>query len=162
MKWPNSWGSASTSCRAGRWATPLRLRKPWNACVNGAVVSTSWAKLDDGFWMHPKVVMAGNESAGIFCRCLSYCGAYLTDGLIPEPVAVSIAGTKAKLESVINAGLLERVALPDGTTTGAVYIRDYSDYNPLRDQVEAEKEARKVKAQTAAAARWSKNGSARR
>lgn len=39
-----------------------------------------WTKLDDGFWMHPKILLAGNEAVGIFARCISYCGAYLTDG----------------------------------------------------------------------------------
>lgn len=112
----------------------------------------SWAKLDDGFWMHPKTVRAGNENAGIFCRCLSYCGAYLTDGLVPEPVALSIAGSKKALESVIAAGLLERLE------TGSVVIRDYADYNPLRDQVETEREQRKERATHAARKRWEGNG----
>jgi hypothetical protein len=100
----------------------------------------SWAKLDDGFWMHPKVVRAGNEGAGIFCRCLSYCGAYLTDGLIPEPVALSIAGSKTKLEAVIDAGLLERVSTLEGA---GVWIRDYADFNPLRAEVDAKREQRR-------------------
>lgn len=97
----------------------------------------SWAKLDDGFWMHPKIVRAGNEGAGIFCRCLSYCGAYLTDGLIPEPVAVSIAGSARSLEKVIEHGLLTRLE------TGSIYIPNYSQYNPLRDQVETQREQRR-------------------
>lgn len=110
----------------------------------------SWVKLDDGFWMHPKVVMAGNEGAGIFARCLSYCGAYLTDGKLPNDVALAIAGSPRKLEAVVAVGLLQR--LPSGD----VYVRDYTDYNPPRDVVEAQQEVRREKAQTAAAARWGK------
>jgi hypothetical protein len=97
----------------------------------------SWSKLDDGFWMHPKIVRAGNEQAGIFCRCLSYCGAYLTDGLIPEPVAVSIAGSKKALEATISLGLLDRLE------SGSVLVRDYAHYNPLRDEVETQREKRR-------------------
>lgn len=113
----------------------------------------TWVKIDDGFWMHPKVARAGNESAGIFCRCLAYCGAYLTDGLVPEQVAVLIAGSKAKLEAVIEAGLLERTH----PQSGSVYVRDYSDYNPLRSEVEAEKEARAERGRKGAEARYGKN-----
>lgn len=111
----------------------------------------SWAKLDDGFWMHPKVVMAGNESAGIFCRCLSYCGAYLTDGKVPAQVALSIAGSNRKLKAVVDAGLIQH--LP---ATGDYYVRDYAHYNPLRDEVEAKREEREARARKAAKARWDK------
>lgn len=97
----------------------------------------TWAKLDDGFWMHPKVVIAGNEAAGIFARCLSYCGKYLTDGRVPDQVAVSIAGGKRPLEHVVEHGLLVR--LPSGD----LYISDYAHYNPLRDEVEAKREQRR-------------------
>lgn len=96
----------------------------------------TWTKIDDQFWMHPKIVSAGNEGAGIFVRCLSYCGAYLTDGKVPPAVALSIAGTPRKLEAVIALGLLQR--LPSGD----IYVRDYSHYNPLRDEVEARREQR--------------------
>ena len=97
----------------------------------------SWAKLDDGFWMHPKVVMAGNEAVGIFARCLSYCGAYLTDGRVPEPVALSIAGGKRPLDNVVSVGLLDRLE------SGDLYVRDYAHYNPLRDEIEAKREQRR-------------------
>lgn len=97
----------------------------------------SWTKIDDGFWMHPKIVMAGNESAGIFVRCLSYCGAYLTDGRVPEPIAMSIAGSPRKLEAVVGCGLLDRLQ------SGDLYIRDYAHYNPLREEIEHKRELRR-------------------
>lgn len=107
----------------------------------------TWAKLDDGFWMHPKVVHAGNEAAGIFARCLSYCGAYLTDGLIPESVALSIAGDKQTLQQVLNAGLLEQLE------SGGLYVRDYADYNPLRAEVDDIREKRRIAGQKGGLAR---------
>lgn len=107
-----------------------------------------WAKLDDGFWMHPKVVMAGNEVAGIFARCLSYCGKYLTDGRVPPEVALAIAGSKRAVEKTVASGFLQE--LPSGD----LYVRDYAHYNPLRDEVEAKREERSEKAAKAARARW--------
>jgi hypothetical protein len=110
----------------------------------------TWAKLDDGFWMHPKVVMGGNEAAGIFARCLSYCGKYLTDGRVPAQVALSIAMSKKALDHTVACGFLQ--LLPSGD----FYVRDYADYNPLRDEVEAKRTERSEKAQKAAEARWAK------
>jgi len=114
----------------------------------------SWSKLDDGFWMHPKIVRAGNEQVGIFCRCLSYCGAYLTDGLVPEEVALSIAGSKRALEGCVNSGLFDRLE------SGSVHIRDYAHYNPLRDQVEAARQQRR-EAGRLGGLKTKRNGSAR-
>lgn len=96
-----------------------------------------WAKLDDRFWMHPKVVLAGNEAVGIFARCLSYCGAYLTDGRVPGTVAINIAGNRRALDHVVSVGLLQ--ALPSGD----FYVRDYAHYNPLRDEVEHAREKKR-------------------
>jgi hypothetical protein len=53
----------------------------------------SWAKLDDRFWMHPKVTAIGNEGAGTFARLLSYCSCYLTDGLVPADAVKMISRT---------------------------------------------------------------------
>lgn len=108
-----------------------------------------WVKMDDRFWSHPKVTRAGNESAGIFARCLSYCGSHLTDGRVPMDVALFIAGSREKVEAVVDADLLEQ--LPSGD----LYVRDYADYNPLREQVEAERESRRQRGMKGAAARYS-------
>lgn len=109
----------------------------------------TWVRIDDGFWMHPKIVRVGNDSAGAFVRMLSYCGCYLTDGRVPGDVARTIAGRPATLTKLVNQGLL--VLLP---ASGDYAIQDFADYNPLRDEVEAQRAARKAKAEKAAAARW--------
>lgn len=110
----------------------------------------SWTKLDDGFWMHPKVVLAGNEAAGIFARCLSYSGKYLTDGRIPEQVARLIAGNEQALEHVLETGFLERLS------SGDFYVRDYAHYNPLRDEVEAKLEQKRSAGRKGGQARQAK------
>lgn len=115
----------------------------------------SWTKLDDGFCMHPKTLMAGNEIAGIFARCLSYCGKYQTDGRVPEQIALMVAGSKAKLEQTVAAGFLDR--LPSGD----LFIRDYAHYNPLRDEVEAKRQERSELAAKAAKTRWERERNAK-
>ena len=99
----------------------------------------SWAKLDDGFWMHPKTIMAGNTAAGVFARMLSYSGCYLTDGLVPADVANTIAGSDKKaIEKLAEVGLVQ--VLP----TGSVFIPDFLEHNRSKAQVEADREQRRA------------------
>jgi hypothetical protein len=97
----------------------------------------SWAKLDDSFWMHPKVLMVGNTASGIFARMLSYCGCYLTDGLIPAAVVAHIVGgDKKALQALVDQ---EMVALWE---TGSVYIPHYLEFNRSKKDVEADRKTR--------------------
>jgi hypothetical protein len=99
----------------------------------------TWTKLDDGFWMHPKVLMAGNTAAGIFARMLAYCGAYLTDGLVPEHIAVSIAGPdKRALDALVTAELAERLE------SGGYYIPDFLEHNRSKRQVDEDRAQRRA------------------
>jgi hypothetical protein len=98
----------------------------------------TWAKLDDGFWMNPKVLIAGNTAAGVFARMLSYCGCYLTDGRVPEEVVQTIIGKdKAALAS------LERLLLISQLPSGAYEIPDFLEHNRSKAQVEADRLQRK-------------------
>ena len=97
----------------------------------------TWARLDDSFWMHPKVMISGNAAAGVFARCLSYCGCYLTDGLIPEPVATQIAGSDKKaLDALVDVGLLQRLE------SGGFLISDFLEYNRSKEETEAARRQR--------------------
>jgi hypothetical protein len=108
----------------------------------------TWTKLDDGFWMHPKVIVAGNAAAGVFARMLSYCGCYLTDGRIPSGVAETIAGRdKNAVDKLIAAGLVE-------VHDGDVFIPQFLEHNRSKEQVEEDRAKRR--------ANGSKGGSARR
>lgn len=96
----------------------------------------SWAKLDDRFWMHPKVTAVGNTGAGIFGRMLSYCSCYLTNGLVPpEAVALIVAKDRPTLQRMHDLGMVEI------RESGSVFIPDYLDYNPHRDKVQGERDA---------------------
>lgn len=114
----------------------------------------AWVKLDDGFETHPKIVRAGNEGAGIFCRILAHCARHLTDGKIVPEAAVAIAGSKAKLERLVEIGLL------DSLHDGRYFVRDYLDYNPSADDVEAQRAAKQRAGR--AGGRASANGRSRR
>lgn len=93
----------------------------------------TWTKLDDAFWSNPKVTRAGNEAAGAYARCLSYCGCHETDGAIPPDVAKFIAPPKV-FKKLSEYGLVE-----DLNGTGYL-IPDYLDFNPSRASLEAKRE----------------------
>jgi hypothetical protein len=99
----------------------------------------SWAKLDDRFWMHPKVTAIGNEGAGVFARMISYCAGYTTNGMVPAEAVRVICPNRKLLERMNDLDVFE---LRD---SGSVFIRDYLDYNPDRDKIEADREAAKVR-----------------
>lgn len=97
----------------------------------------AWAKLDDTFWMHPKVITAGNAGAGIFARMLAYCGCYLTDGLVPGPIVDSIVGKdKAAFEELARWGMVERLE------SGGVLIPAFLEYNRSKERIEEDRKTR--------------------
>jgi hypothetical protein len=94
----------------------------------------SYTRLDDGFWMHPAILTAGNTAAGIFARLLSYCGCYMTDGQIPEGVATTIVGRDTKaLDALTGVGLVVRLHGDDG----GLLIPDFLDYNRSKADYDA-------------------------
>ena len=96
-----------------------------------------WVKLDDSFETNPKIVRAGNESAGIYCRILAHCGRHLTDGKVSKEAAISLAGSKAKVDRLVDVGLLQ--VLHDGR----YHVPDFLEYNPSADEVEGQREAKR-------------------
>src|SRR5260221_10877398 len=93
-----------------------------------------WFRLDDSFHSHPKVIAAGNEAIGLFVRCGTYAAQHLTDGFIPEHVAL-LYGSPALADTLAKTKLWRR-------TRGGWQIPDYLDYNPSREDVEAKREIR--------------------
>lgn len=100
----------------------------------------TWSKLDDGFWSNPKVERVGNDGAGAYARCLSYCGHHETDGFIPPGIARYIATPKLFRR-------LEQEGLVESLNGSGYRIPDYLDFNPSHEKLEAKREAdRKRKA----------------
>ena len=95
----------------------------------------SWVKLDDALFSHPKVLRAGNEATGAWVRILTYCAAYLTDGVIDADTALSLAGRQKIIDRLVTARLLDR----DGDV---LRVHDYLAHNPSRVQVLADRAAK--------------------
>jgi len=71
----------------------------------------SWAKLDDGFYDHPKVLATSNAAIGLYCKALTYCGKHLTDGVIPAAVVTrNLVGTDAEVDELLRNNLWTREA----------------------------------------------------
>jgi hypothetical protein len=87
--------------------------------------------------MHPKVMAIGNEGTGAFARMISYCSCYLTNGRVPADAVRLICPNRKLLERMNDLDVVELL------DSGSVLIRDYLDYNPSRDKIEADREAAK-------------------
>lgn len=105
----------------------------------------SWFKIDDKFHSHPKVMQAGNAAIGLWTRCASYAAANLTDGFIPHAIA-SLYGTKPQRNALVSSRLWVPV-------DGGYQMHDYTDMNPTREQVLAQR-----KATAERVTRWRSNG----
>lgn len=86
-----------------------------------------WFKLDDAFHSHPKVLEAGNEAVGLYVRCGSYASQHLTDGYIPEAVAL-LFGSAELADTLVEAKLWTRAK-------GGWRMHDFLEYNPSREEV---------------------------
>ena len=87
-----------------------------------------WFRLDDSFHSHPKVIAAGNEAVGLYVRCGTYAAQHLTDGHIPEQVALQY-GTPALAETLVRTKLWRRAR-------GGYKMPDFLDYNPSKEAVQ--------------------------
>lgn len=93
----------------------------------------SWVKLDDGFWNHPKVLTLSDGAFRLYVRSLSYAGRYLTDGEL-RPSVVRLLGAKTRhIAELVGENLWE-----DGQS--GYVIHDFLEYNPSRDEVDAERD----------------------
>jgi hypothetical protein len=120
-----------------RRSVPELPRSTGSASARRSCSLLDWAKLDDSFWMHPKTLMVGNTSAGIFARMLSYCGCYLTDGLVPAAVVALIVGSDKKaLQALIDQDMVEL------WESGSVHIPHYLEFNRSKRDVEADRKMR--------------------
>src|SRR4051812_28233572 len=96
----------------------------------------TWYALDDQGAFHAKVLDAGNEAYGAWCRAGQWCSQQLTDGRFSRAVAVTI-GPWRLWKKLIAVGLCEDMG------NGELQIHDFLDYNPSAEEVRAER-ARKA------------------
>lgn len=96
-----------------------------------------WFKIERAEGFAPWVMDVGNEAYGVYCRLGSYCAAKLTDGVVPEGVALRIAGADEPLRALERMGRLVR-------GEGVVALPHYLDLNVSRAEVEEHDLARQA------------------
>lgn len=97
----------------------------------------TWARFEDTFTSHPKVLKAGGDAAWLFVCAVIHCNRHLTDGVVDRAIVPALSDRKRPLEL---AARLEAVGLfdphPDGWT-----VHDYHEYQASRAKVEAQRSA---------------------
>lgn len=109
----------------------------------------SWARLDDGYPWHPKVVGLSDAAFRLHVTAICYCTGKLTDGLVPAPALRFMGATKKAIAELVMAGLWDEA-------DGSYALHDYLEYNPTREEVEAAREQRRAAGQSSGAARRTK------
>jgi hypothetical protein len=113
----------------------------------------SWAKVDDRLHMHPKAIRAGLEAMGLWCRALSYCTAYGTDGYIDRDTVSRMCGSSKAFIRVTNRLVSSALWEPDESGAGWL-IHDFLDYNPSRAERDKEREDKRKAGKEGAHKRW--------
>lgn len=91
-----------------------------------------WFKVDDGFHGHPKVVELSLEAVGLWTLTGSWCAKYLTDGFVPDKTVTRLGGNHDAAAELVMSNLW-------GRATGGYEFKDWADYQPLKEDVEAER-----------------------
>jgi hypothetical protein len=114
-------------------------------------------RLDDRGTFHPKVMAAGNEAYGAWCRAGQWCSQWGTDGRIPHDVAHSI-GPARVWQRLIAAGLC------NPPVPGATHyeMHDFLDWNPSAEEVAAHRREVAAKRQEAGRVGGLRSAAARR
>ena len=98
----------------------------------------TWFKVDDGFHTSPKLqsIPARHrfQAAGLWVVAGSWSSQQMTDGFVPDYMIEAWKPTRLTVESLVNAGLWERVR-------GGFEFRSWLEYNPSKQQTEDKRAA---------------------
>ena len=94
----------------------------------------AWFKVDDGFHGHPKVLDLSLAAVGLWSLAGSWSAKYLTDGFVPEKTLHRLGASRAEADELVTAGLWL-------TVPGGWRFKDWEHYQPVKEEVEAEREA---------------------
>jgi hypothetical protein len=94
----------------------------------------TWFRLEDSFANHPKVLKAGNAAVGLWVRCGTYSSQYLLDGHVPLEIAKGL-GRPGEIDTLLET----RMWIQNGD---GFLIPDFLEYQPSREEVEAERARR--------------------
>jgi hypothetical protein len=111
----------------------------------------TWAKLDDGFFRHPKARAVGKDGRALFAAGLCWCASHLTDGFIAA-ADLGLVAAEAEVRPKVTASRLVDVGLWHGPGHACVrcepcpagywMVHDYLDYNPTAEAAKAKRLAR--------------------
>lgn len=110
-----------------------------------------WIRLDTSMPDNPKILgllteRDGHRSAFVWVCCLAYAGKHGTDGFIPRGAAPFVHGKSTDFARLVDVSALKVVA-------GGWEINGWAEF---QESSEASQE-RRIRAQKAAAIRWSKD-----
>ena len=98
----------------------------------------SWARIDDNFHAHPKVVATSLEALGLWVIALSYTAAYELDGKLPRKALDHLVSrpkrAKKLAEELVDRGLWIRIP------TGFAF-HEYLERNPAAADIKARRKA---------------------
>lgn len=104
--------------------------------------------------MNHKLLSVGLEGTGLYFRAISWCAKKETDGKIPKGVIPSLtpelsaAARKKLIENMTNAEM-QGTRDPLWSENGVAFIiHDYLKYNPTHEQLEAKREAERLRIQS--------------
>lgn len=97
-----------------------------------------WFRVDDGFCMHAKVVQAGNSAIGLWVRAGSWSAQQLTDGFVPDAMIPALGAVLDDAQRLVDVGLWE-------TVDGGYRFWQWTERQPTRAQVEAERESARAR-----------------
>ena len=97
----------------------------------------AWARIDDGFVDHPKVLRIWDRcpaAIGLHVRAIAYCSKHLTDGRIPRVAVTALSPVQRDRDEQTGA-LLDLGAWYWDEGEDTFVIHDYEDYQPTRAEV---------------------------
>jgi hypothetical protein len=102
-----------------------------------------WIKFDDHFDEHPKIAALSDSAFSLWVTSIAYSNRNLTDGFIPSMVGLGKlrfcdGNTIQPIRELEAAGLWE-------SCEGGWRIHDYSDFQPSKAQVLAERENNRIR-----------------
>lgn len=118
-----------------------------------------WARIDDGFHDHPKLIGLSLEALGLWVKCLTWAHRHNSAGTlghIPEDLPKMFAGSRGKK---LASELFSKKLWDESPELGGWLIHDYVDYLPASEKPQTASEvskARSAAGRRGAAARWAK------
>lgn len=93
-----------------------------------------WARMDDGYMDHPKILEAGPWCELLDRRAIEYCAAHDTDGLVTRSALKKIGREIPKVASrVLTLVDVGRWTVNEG---GGWWVHDFLTYNPSKAERE--------------------------